>query len=188
MTNSRIGFATMQAITDKVFFEGKFLPNEKAQGLKNDMKAGMPMEASLYIPPMIIEQVMKGQNAQVNGFTLEGPGTVFRKSQIKEVSICVFGADNNTISKVFADGEISIIVHGENSGFYLLEIRGSPGQVFFFAIGLDDLANEDLIEPTSVEDIGDPAFQVEGTGCDHWGVAQLSIKDFEETRFINLGP
>ena len=101
----RIGFTTKQEITDKVLVEGEFLNNPDAQQLKNDMKQGFPMEASLYIPPEIIETVEQGASVQVNGKTLNGPGTVFRKAVIKEVSMCVFGADSNTKSMAFAGGE-----------------------------------------------------------------------------------
>jgi hypothetical protein len=102
-TAKRLGFAEKQEITDKVYIEGKFLGNPNAQEIKNDMLSGFPMEASLYVPPSVVEYVMEGASVQVNGQTLNGPGAVFRKAKIKEVSICVFGADSNTNSAAFAD-------------------------------------------------------------------------------------
>lgn len=103
--SSRIGFTTKQDIGDQVTVEGRFLENEKAVAMANDLRAGFPMEASLYVPPSVVEQVAEGASVQVNGQTLEGPGAVFRKAVIKEVSMCVFGADANTQSTALADND-----------------------------------------------------------------------------------
>jgi len=103
--SSRLGFTTKQEISDNVTVEGEFLENDNAQAMKNDIKKGFPMEASMFCPPSVIEQVKEGTNVKVNGKILKGPGTVFRKSVIKEVSMCVFGADSNTKSSAFADSQ-----------------------------------------------------------------------------------
>lgn len=103
-TGRRIGFAEKQVIEDKVRFEGPFLSNQIAKELQSDMQEGFPMQASLSLEPSIIEEVKDGASVSVNGYTLKGPGSVFRKSVIKEVSMCVFGYDSNTESKAFADG------------------------------------------------------------------------------------
>ena len=102
-TSSRIGFSTKQEITDKVTVEGEFLDNANAQALKGDIKKGFPMEASLYVPATVVEYVKEGASVEVNGQTLKGPGAVFRKATIKEVSMCVFGVDSNTKSSAYAD-------------------------------------------------------------------------------------
>jgi len=102
--NIRLGFSTRQDIDEKVIVEGIFLSNPAAQELKQDIKDGFPMEASMLLPPEIIEYVKEGSSVEVNGRTLKGPGAVFRKAVIKDVSMCVFGADSNTQSKVFAEG------------------------------------------------------------------------------------
>ena len=107
-TTKRLGFSTDQKITNQVEVKGKFLGNEGAQQLKADMKAGFPMEASLYVPPTSIEFVKDGESVQVNGQNLKGPGAVFRKSTVKEVSMCVFGADANARSKAFNANEKNI--------------------------------------------------------------------------------
>jgi len=100
---SRIGFTTKQEISDKVIVEGPFLDNDNAQKLKADMQKGFPMEASLLVPPSIVEHIKEGETTKVNGQTLKGPGTVFRKSNVLEVSMCVFGADSKTKSSAYAD-------------------------------------------------------------------------------------
>lgn len=103
-TSSRIGFSTSQEISDKVEVEGEFLDNDNARSLRDDIKKGFPMEASLFCPPSVIEKVAEGASVKVNGQVLKGPGAVFRKSIIREVSMCVFGADSNTMSSALAGG------------------------------------------------------------------------------------
>ena len=104
ISEKRIGFSISQSVTDAARLAGNFLTNSDATRIKNDLKEGFPMEASGYIPPLIIERVEAGQSVEVNGHTLEGPGHVFRKAVIKEASMCNFGWSPNTQSKAFADG------------------------------------------------------------------------------------
>jgi hypothetical protein len=102
----RVGVASKQDIADQVTFEGDFLSNQDAAKVRADMLEGFPMEASLYVPPSVIEFVEDGAEVEVNGRTLKGPGTVFRKSTIKEVSICVFGADAGTTASAFKSDSV----------------------------------------------------------------------------------
>jgi len=111
----RIGFTTSQKISDQVIVEGPFLDNDDAQKLKADMEKGFPMEASLLVPPSIVEHIKDGESVKVNGHTLKGPGAVFRKSTILEVSMCVFGFDSNTKSSAYADKD------SQNVKFNLLQ-------------------------------------------------------------------
>lgn len=103
-TANRIGFTTSQDIKDEVIVDGKFLRNMRAKAIKDDMEDGFPMQASIYVPPTLIEHVKEGESAKVNGQTLKGPGTIFRRAVIREVSMCALGADSHTQSKVFAGG------------------------------------------------------------------------------------
>ncbi len=102
-TDRRLGFTTRQDIAESVSFEGQFLSNGHAQEFRQDMQEGFPMQASLYCPPNAIDRVREGESVEVNGRTLKGPGTVFRKATIREVSMCVFGADSNTSAAAFAE-------------------------------------------------------------------------------------
>ncbi len=104
-TSARLGFTTKQEIADKVTVEGTFLDNDTAGQMAADIRAGFPMEASLYIQPSVVERVDEGASVKVNGHVLKGPGRVFRKAVIKEVSMCVFGADSNTKSLASAAGD-----------------------------------------------------------------------------------
>jgi len=100
----RIGFSTKQEIGDGgVVVEGRFLSNADARRIQGDLADGFPMQASLYNVPENVEYVEKGSSAEVNGYTLKGPGAIFRKSVIHEISMCTLGADKNTQAKAFAD-------------------------------------------------------------------------------------
>ena len=125
-TANRIGFTTKQEVTDDVRVEGRFLSNPKAAELRNDIKDGFPMQASLFIQPENIEHVKEGEKTEVNGRQLKGPGTVFRKARIKEVSMCAFGADSNTQSKAFAGGGKRVIDFNVNSKETIMEKENRP--------------------------------------------------------------
>lgn len=64
---------------------------------------GFPWQASIYIPPLAIERVKEGETAEVNGQKLKGPGTIFRKSVLREVSFCALGADEHTSATALKD-------------------------------------------------------------------------------------
>ena len=102
---SRLGFTTKQTIEKNVTVEGEFLENDNAKAMQADIKQGFPMEASMFVPPSVIEFVKDGASVKVNGQTLKGPGTVFRKAVIKELSMCVFGYDSSTKSTALADDQ-----------------------------------------------------------------------------------
>jgi hypothetical protein len=108
-TASRVGFTTKNEIDEAVTFEGKFLSNAKATELRRDMKEGFPMQASLQFGSIQVEQVAEGATAKVNGRTLKGPGAVFRKGQVIEVSMAVLGAMPNTQSTAFAGDDTDTI-------------------------------------------------------------------------------
>lgn len=74
----------------------------EAQGLADEK---FPWQASIYIPPSKIERVEEGEEVDVNGHSLKGPGTVFRKSILREVSFCALGADERTSAVAMSDGE-----------------------------------------------------------------------------------
>lgn len=103
-SSERIGFSTKQDISDKVTLEGRFLSNPTAQVLRNDLKEGFPMQASVHLYPSLIEHIKEGEQAKVNKITLKGPGSIFRKGKIHEVSMCTLGADKQTQSRAFAEG------------------------------------------------------------------------------------
>ncbi len=83
----------------------KLLSNSFAQEFKQNLDDGFPYQASVRVRPIHIEELEKGAQAEVNGFTFKGPGTIFRKSVLKEASVCVFGYDSRTSVSAFADDQ-----------------------------------------------------------------------------------
>jgi transcriptional regulator with XRE-family HTH domain len=65
---------------------------------------GFPWQASVHAVPEVIEEIEAGSFAKVNGERLNGPGTIFRKSQIRETSFCALGADDQTSAAALAAG------------------------------------------------------------------------------------
>jgi len=104
-TSSRIAFTTKQEISKNVSAEATWLDNVEARALRDDMIAGFPMEASLHVPPLVVENVNAGIEVEVNGLNFKGPGTIFRKALIREISICVLGADAKTKATAYSQDE-----------------------------------------------------------------------------------
>lgn len=79
---------------------------------------GFPWQASVYVPPAEIEMVGENKSAEVNGQTLKGPGAIFRKSTLREVSFCALGADERTSVAAAAEGdsiEVEVLRHGDGT-------------------------------------------------------------------------
>lgn len=95
----KVGVSNFKPKTDsgKVEFEKiNLLSNETAQEFKQNLDDGFPYQASMGLRPLVIEELSEDQTAEVNGVKMKGPGTIFRKSQFKEASVCVFGFDEDT--------------------------------------------------------------------------------------------
>ncbi|RPI56455.1 MAG: hypothetical protein EHM49_00235 [Deltaproteobacteria bacterium] len=107
-TNREIGFSKKPAVEagKGLVFTNKnatLLENEEAVKFVENAFKGFPYQASIYGKPLVIEKIAEGQSVKVNGLTLKGPGTVWRKTEYMECSICVFGYDDKTIAQVFSD-------------------------------------------------------------------------------------
>lgn len=77
------------------------LPTENSDGLRiiNMLKLGIPLQASITFDwdnPTDAEVVDEGQTAEVNGMTIEGPATIYRRWNLRSLAICIHGADNAT--------------------------------------------------------------------------------------------
>lgn len=90
---------------DIVFDKINLLSNETAQEFKGNLNDGFPYQASIGIRPLVIEELSDGESAEVNGYKLKGPAAIIRKSNFREASVCVFGADPNTSVAAFSDEE-----------------------------------------------------------------------------------
>jgi len=97
----------------RVAVEGVF--SGQTQAAKDVMALadeGFPWQASIYIPATEIEFVDRGMQAEVNGQKLSGPGAVFRKSRLREVSFCAVGADPHTSAAALSDAvQVEIVNH-----------------------------------------------------------------------------
>ncbi len=96
-----------------------FLDNEYSNEFIKNSKAGFPYQSSIYVEPLSIERLEKDAEVEVNGFTMKGPGTVFRKTELKEISACVFGWDSNTTAAAFSQtlsAETKFVASNNSSG------------------------------------------------------------------------
>lgn len=102
-----VGFTdSIKADKDGIFAQGKFSQTtEDGQKALALAREGFPWQASVYIPPTSIEKVAAGESVEVNGHTLHGPGTVFRKSILREVSFCALGADEDTSAAAMSEAQ-----------------------------------------------------------------------------------
>lgn len=77
---------------------------EDGEDVRKLAEEGFPWQASVYVPPSEVEFVKEGETVNVNGLELSGPGAVFRKSVLREVSFCALGADENTSASALSGG------------------------------------------------------------------------------------
>jgi hypothetical protein len=86
----------------------QFVDTESSAEFQKLSKQGFPYESSIYGVPSNIERLDEGATAEVNGFTMKGPGAIWRQWTFKEASVCVFGHDSNTRSEAFANTELEL--------------------------------------------------------------------------------
>ncbi len=91
-----------------------FLDTPAAHEFISLSKQGFPYQASMRVHPSNIEHLGEGDTAEVNGYTMQGPGAIFRKSEFKEASVCVFGADSRTRSTALKEGDDMINIPDDN--------------------------------------------------------------------------
>lgn len=117
-TDKKIGFMNKPLVNGNLRVDSNkvtFVETEASQEFRRlskgeDGKEGFPYEASMYAKPTVIERVDEGATAtpDVNGMTVKGPATIWRKSIFKEASVCVFGWDSSTKAAAFANDEIEL--------------------------------------------------------------------------------
>lgn len=92
----------------------KFLSTEASQEFQQLSAEGFPYQSSIYAKPTNIERIAEGAKAEVNGFTMKGPGTIWRQCDFKEMSVCVFGWDSKTQASAFSKEEFETLTFEEN--------------------------------------------------------------------------
>ncbi len=116
--SKKIAFTSKPIVTDDFKLkldENKtvFVDTEESAEFQKLSRKGFPYESSVYVTPLNIERLDKGASAEVNGFTLKGPGTIFRKFRFNEASVCVFGWDRQTQASAFSKEEVDIELEEE---------------------------------------------------------------------------
>lgn len=120
-TDKRIAFTAKPLIDKEAGIsvnseKTEFLDNEESLRFQKDSAKGFPFQASMYAKPSSVERINEGEKAEVNGFTLRGPGTIWRKWEFKEASVCVFGWDSKTESSAFSRDAMTEIEFEEIGG------------------------------------------------------------------------
>ncbi len=119
--NRKIGIAQKYNIKNNRLDveKAKLLNNDYAKEFIENSYEGFPYQASIRGKPSVIEFVEKGSDVDVNGYKLSGPGAVWRKWELMESSVCVFGADPNTKSKAnqHSEEQIEYFVDGDKFNY-----------------------------------------------------------------------
>jgi len=107
-TGKKIAFTKKPALSDSLVIDPEntqFVSTPESEEFQRLSAEGFPYQASIYAPPAQIQRLGEDETAEVNGYTFKGPGTIFRKSTLKEASVCVFGWDSETQSTAFSRKE-----------------------------------------------------------------------------------
>jgi len=103
MRDRIVGFTEKVTTESSVELEGVFSgATDDGQEVEQLLAEGFPWQASVGIDQGSVEFVKEGTEVEVNGQKLRGPGTVFRKSTLREVSFVALGADPKTSAEAFA--------------------------------------------------------------------------------------
>jgi len=109
----KIAFTAKPIITDdfKLKLDPEktaFVGTEESAEFQKLSSEGFPFESSVYVTPLSVERLDEGITADVNGYKMKGPGTIFRKSRFNEASVCVFGWDRQTQAAAFSKEEVEV--------------------------------------------------------------------------------
>jgi len=109
-TQKKIGFANGIDIDGGalVIKDVEFVDTKESLEFRKLSKSGFPYQSSIYASPSVIEKIPNGEAASINGMMMEGPLTVWRESEFKEASVCVFGYDSNTKAAALASDNIEL--------------------------------------------------------------------------------
>ena len=113
----------------------KLLDTEAAEEFVKLSKQGFPYQSSISAKPLVVEKLDEGAKAEVNGFTMKGPATIWRQSKFREMSVCVFGWDNKTSASAFSKEPIDIdyeekVINAETDNKIILSENNSSEPVY----------------------------------------------------------
>jgi hypothetical protein len=119
-TEERLGYTTAMRNEPGrgIVAEGRLLQRSPAaQQVLADSADGFPWQASTYLQASKMQRLAEGQSDQVNGYTVEGPATIFRESTLREVTFTALGVDDDTsatpLSANGADEEVAVLLTAE---------------------------------------------------------------------------
>lgn len=111
-TSKKVGFTNKVKFDDnevRVGPEGvTFVETEASKEFVDLSEQGFPFEASLRGNPTRIQRLAEKETAEVNGYSMSGPGTIWRQTELEEASVCVFGYDRRTSASAFSKEEVDI--------------------------------------------------------------------------------
>lgn len=76
---------------------------EEGRHVRELAEEGFPWQASVMLEIESIEDVGDDVSVEVNGYSLEGPAVVLRKTRLREVTVTTLGADENTDAELFGE-------------------------------------------------------------------------------------
>lgn len=106
-TSQRVGYTDSIKLTDEgIVAEGFFLKSSAAaKAVLEESRDGFPWQASVHLANAEIEELGKGDTAQVNGREVSGPATIFRQSRMREATFTAVGADDFTSGEALSQGD-----------------------------------------------------------------------------------
>ena len=109
--------------------EGTFADTDHGREVMKLHESGFPWQASVYVPPKQIERLGEGETAEVNGHQISGPGHIFRKSSLREVTFTSLGADENTGTAEFSESIVINAVFTANTEEVAMSEPEKPEEV-----------------------------------------------------------
>lgn len=101
-----VGFTTkLELVAGEGLVADGVLSKGEPDGIRVRERAleGFPWQASVMLEIESIEDVGDDVTVQVNGYSLEGPAVVLRKTRLREVTVTTLGADENTDAELFGE-------------------------------------------------------------------------------------
>ena len=102
-----VGYAdNIEVVDNELIMDGHvFRDLESGETVYKMLKNGVPLQASVTFSVEQKEDVKKGKSAFVNGKTVFGPITIYRRWKLESIAICRYGADDSTFVSQFHRGE-----------------------------------------------------------------------------------
>ena len=160
-TSRKIAFTTGITVEDHAVIldsdKTTFVDTEESREFQKLSSEGFPYQCSVAGEPSVVEWVKEGSSVEVNGFSLKGPGAVWRQWGLKEASVCVFGWDSKTSASAFSrtemeEVELTEIREGGDPATLNME-GGDVGTTTDYTITWSDSTNTFTYETNAEEEV-----------------------------------